>query len=75
MPTGVLKAHYDGKRVVLDEPCELPTNTPLLVTVFAPDAERSAWASLGARNLARAYGDKEPDYSAADLKQQGARAT
>jgi hypothetical protein len=68
MPTGVLKAHYDGKRVVLDEPCELPANTPLLVTVFTPDADRSAWTSLGALNLARAYGDDEPDYSTADLK-------
>lgn len=68
MPTAVLKAHYDGKHIVLDEAFELSANAPLMVTVFAPDAEHSEWATLGARGLARAYGDDEPEYSAADIK-------
>ena len=68
MPTAVLKAHYDGKHIVLDEPFELAANAPLMVTVCSPDAERSEWAALGAQSLARAYGDDEPEYTAADLK-------
>ena len=63
MPTAILKAHYDGKPIVLDEPFELPANAPLLVTVFAPEAEHSGWAALGARGLAPAYGDDEPEYT------------
>ena len=68
MPTAILKAHYDGKHIVLDETFDLPPNAPLMVTVFAPDTERSEWAALGARSLARANGDDEPDYTAADIK-------
>ncbi|MEO6244350.1 MAG: hypothetical protein ABIQ12_02855 [Opitutaceae bacterium] len=70
MPTAILKAHYDGAHIVLDEPFELSPNASLLVTVFAPDAERASWAALGAQGLARAYGDNEPDYTTADLKPQ-----
>ncbi len=70
MPTAVLKAHYDGEHIVLDEPFQLPANASLVVTVIAPDDERAAWADLGAQNLARAYGDDEPEYTAADLKPQ-----
>ena len=70
MPTAILKAHYDGERIVLDEPFELPANTPLMITVIAPDDERFEWAALGAQNLARAYGDDEPEYTTADLKPQ-----
>lgn len=68
MPAVVLKAHFDGKQIILDEPFELPANAPLMVTVCTPDAERSEWAALGARSLATAYGKDEPDYSTADLK-------
>ncbi|MBI5774401.1 MAG: hypothetical protein HZA89_11745 [Verrucomicrobia bacterium] len=70
MATAVLKAHYDGEHIVLDEPFKLATNASLLVTVVAPDAERSAWANLASEGLARAYGPDEPEYSASDLKPQ-----
>jgi hypothetical protein len=70
MPTAILRAHYDGEHIVLDEPFELPANAPLMVTVFGPDTERSEWAALNAASLARAYGDREPDYTAADIKPQ-----
>ncbi len=70
MPTAILKAHYDGKQIVLDEPFELSTDTPLVVTVLAPNSEKSEWAALGAQNLARAYGDDEPEYTTSDLKEQ-----
>ena len=70
MATAVLKAHYDGKQIVLDEPFGLSVDAPLTVTVFTPDGENSEWGTLVAQNLARAYGDDEPDYTTADLKPQ-----
>ena len=70
-----LRAHYDGEHIVLDEPFEIPVNAPLTVTVLAPAAsehdrerERASWAALSAWNLARAYGDDEPEYTVADLR-------
>jgi hypothetical protein len=68
MTTTTLKAHYDGKYIVLDEPFELTANTALTVTVFVPDNEREEWANLSAQSLARAYGDNEPEYTLDDLK-------
>ena len=70
MPTAMIKAHFDGEHVVLDEPFNLQPNAPLLVTVFAPDAERSEWTALGVQSLARAYGADEPEYSEADFKRR-----
>ncbi len=68
MPTAVLKAHFNGERIVLDEPFDLPANATLFVTVMAPDAERSAWMAKSSKGLDRAYGDDEPEYSERDLK-------
>jgi hypothetical protein len=68
MLTTIIKAHFDGEHVVLDEPFNLQPNAPLLVTVFGPDAERAQWTALGVQNMARAYGPDEPDYNEADLK-------
>lgn len=70
MPTVILKAHDDGQHIVLDEPFPLPANAPLMVTVIAPDDERSEWTDFGAQNLARARGNDEPEYTTADLKPQ-----
>ena len=73
MPAVTLKAHYDGKHIVLDEPANLPIDTPLAVTVLPADTasalaeERADWAALSARGLARAYSDHEPEYTLADL--------
>ena len=71
MPTIILRAHYDGEHIVLDEPFQIPPNATLAVTVFSPaheDSERSEWAALSAQSVARAYGDDEPDYTLSDLK-------
>lgn len=70
MPALTLKAHFDGERIQLDEPFELPINVPLMVTVLAPvnGAESAAWAQVSAVGLARAYADNEPEYSIADVK-------
>ncbi len=68
MPTVTLKAHYDGERILLDEPFEIPLNCPLMVTVLAAsEGAAGDWLSAAQRALSRAYGD-EPEYTAADLK-------
>lgn len=73
MPATVLKAHFDGEHIVLDEPFELSPDTPLVVTVLSPatseqDSEREQWTTLSLQSLARAYGDDEPEYTLADLR-------
>jgi hypothetical protein len=68
MPTVTLKAHYDGQRILLDEPFEIPPNCPLMVTVLsASEGAAGDWLAAAQRTLARAY-DDEPEYTAADLK-------
>jgi hypothetical protein len=74
MPTVSLKAHYDGERIVLDEPFDLPAHSPLIVTVLPPqgsslESERAEWSELAVQSLARAYGDGEPEYTIADVKE------
>ena len=65
-----LKAHYNGQQIVLDEPCDLATNTPLMVTVLTPELERERedWDRLAVEGFARAYSDNEPEYTLADVK-------
>ena len=68
MSSVILKAHYDGEHIVLDEPFDLPPNAALAVTVLSPamrehDGDHAEWAALGAQSLARAYGGAEPEYS------------
>lgn len=72
MPTVTLKAHYDGERIVLDEPFDLPPDSPLMVTVLPAGADEHSdhaqWTALSAQVLARAYSDSEPDYTQTDVK-------
>ena len=73
IPSVVLRAHYDGEHMVLDEPFVHPPNATLAVTLLSPaapepDSERAEWAALSAKSLARAYGDDEPEYTLADLR-------
>jgi hypothetical protein len=65
MSVVTLKAHYDGKKVCLDEPCHLPPATKLLVLAVSDSEEafREDWFALSRQALAQAYGDDEPDYS------------
>ena len=39
MPKAALQAHYDGEKIVLDEPFDLPTHAPLIVTVLPAASE------------------------------------
>ena len=68
MTTVALTAHFDGEKVQFDEPCQIDANARLVVVVLPPDDERHAWSRLSAGQLARAYGDTEPEYTAADLR-------
>ncbi|TVQ97697.1 MAG: hypothetical protein EA399_12440 [Desulfovibrionales bacterium] len=71
MPTITLKAHFNGKNIQLDEPCDLPDDAQLLVTILSPpplEAERAAWSSLAAESLSRAYGKDEPEYTMEDIQ-------
>lgn len=68
-----LKAHFDGKQICLDEPYELAVNARLLVTVVEGDTEedeRAAWLAASQTWLANAYGEDEPDYSDAILREE-----
>jgi len=67
MKTVALTAHFDGEKVQFDEPCQLDANARLMVVVL-PDEERQAWSRFSAAQLAKAYGDNEPEYTAADLR-------
>ena len=71
MPSVSLKAHYDGDRIQLDEPFDLPRNAPLLVTVLQVaegDGDRVAWLEASKEALARAFADNEPEYTMADIR-------
>jgi hypothetical protein len=70
MPTVSVRAHYDGERIQLDEPFDLPPDVPLFVTVLVPegDGHRETWSATGRQALARAYADDEPDYALTDVR-------
>ena len=69
MPSLTLKAHYDGERIQLDEPFDLPPNAALLVTVLAEgNGDRVGWLAASRAGLARAFADNEPEYTLADVR-------
>jgi hypothetical protein len=72
MSTITLKAHFDGKQICLDEPYELQRDSKLVVAVVSGDSledERQAWLAASQAGFARAYGENEPDYSNAVLRE------
>ncbi|MSR65011.1 MAG: hypothetical protein EXS18_04430 [Verrucomicrobiae bacterium] len=68
MTTVALSAHFDGEKIQLDEPCKLPENARLVVVVLPTDDDRQEWSRLAAQQLAKAYGNSEPEYTTADLR-------
>ena len=73
MPTVTLQAHYDGKRIVLDEPYDLPANAPLMITLLpsSPDVDSEEnWLRAAASSGAFAFlADPAEDiYTTADGK-------
>ena len=64
MDTISIPAHFDGERILLDEPIELEPNTKLIVTVLPKnDTEYQAWLHLSNQRLEDAYGEDEEEYS------------
>lgn len=39
MSAVALQAHYDGERILLDEPYDLPVNASLMVTLLSPSSD------------------------------------
>ena len=68
-----VKARFDGKRVVLTEVPRRPAGTVIVVfTDQETDRERDEWSGFSLRDLARAYGPNEPDYSKAVVRETNA---
>ncbi|MEO8352971.1 MAG: hypothetical protein ABI680_14655 [Chthoniobacteraceae bacterium] len=71
MPTVALQAHFDGERIVLDEPYDLPANADLIVTLLPSKSDvdsEEAWLRAAATSEAFAFlADPSEDiYTAAD---------
>jgi len=66
-----LRAHFDGRQILLDEPYELAPGTKLVITVVSESTndEREAWGEFSLENLSQAYGDNEPEYSLDRIKE------
>jgi hypothetical protein len=64
-----IPAHFDGERILLDEPVELERNARLVVTVL-PDADLDgdAWLRLSVNRLNAGYGDGD-DYPLNSIKE------
>lgn len=70
MATVSLRAHFDGKQILLDEPFQLEPNTRLMVTVLSDfDEEHEDWGRLALQNLEQVYGHDEPEYPLELIKQ------
>ncbi len=66
MSTIALHAHFDGQKIVLDEPFELQPDARLIVTVLSEeqsDLEHDSWLEFSKAGLARGYSENEPEYS------------
>lgn len=71
MDTISLNAYFDGEQIILDEPFELKSNVKLVVTVLSKDEkERKNWRFLAKQNLARTYGENEPNYDLELIKEK-----
>lgn len=66
MSVKTIRAHYDGKQIRLDEPCQLAPDTQLLIVVVpnrSSDGESEDWTLLSRQGIESAYGEQEPEYS------------
>lgn len=63
-------AHFDGERILLDEPVELEPDTKLIVTILPKnDGERESWLLLSGKKLEGAYGETEEEYPLDSIKE------
>ena len=64
-------AHFDGERILLDEPIELERNARLVVTVLpAADPERESWLRLSSAQMNAAYNGEGDDYPLDSIKER-----
>ena len=71
MESVVLKAHYDGKNILLDEEYKLEPNTKLLVTVIEDeDKEKEGFYFLSQKGLSGAYSEDEAEYPLTLVKER-----
>jgi len=65
-----IPAHFDGERILLDEPVELERNARLVVTVLPDDdLDRDAWLRLSVNQLNAAYDGDGDDYPLDSIKE------
>jgi hypothetical protein len=65
-----IPAHFDGERILLDEPVELERNARLVVTVLPDgDPDRDAWLRLSLKQLNAAYDGDGDDYPLDSIKE------
>ena len=65
-----IPAHFDGERILLDEPIKLEPNTKLIVTVLGKnDAEHESWMRLFGLGLETAYRTDEEEYSLDSIRE------
>jgi len=68
-PISVL-AHFDGERILLDEPIELERNARLVVTLLpAADPARDSWEALSSAQLNATYNGEGDDYPLESIKE------
>ena len=68
-----LFARYDGEKIQFAIPFALRPGDRLIITVLPQDeelTEREDWLALSAAGLAEAYGDDEPEYTLAHIKER-----
>lgn len=64
-----IPAHFDGERILLDEPVELERNARLMVMVLPDgDTDRDAWLRVSATLLNAAYNGDGDDYPLESVK-------
>lgn len=62
----------DATHLELFQPIQIPPHSKIMIAVMAADDladEREFWYQLADQGLAMAYGDDEPDYSLAVIKE------
>jgi hypothetical protein len=70
MPT-TLEAHFNGEKIVLDEPFELKLGMKMIVTILSEEGdEREDWLFAAKQSLAQAYADDELEYDLSLIKEK-----